>query len=76
MTEEIWVDVTEAAEKTGYHRDYLLRLMGAQWKKPEGEREVQMRKLSAGYIIWFPTLVSYLKEHGYGPYGKRGRQES
>ena len=69
--QEIWVNVTEAAEMTGYHRDYIKKLAMKIWKLPENERSVQMRKRSSGFDIWLPDLVAYLRENGHGPYGKR-----
>jgi hypothetical protein len=73
MTEEIWVDVTEAAEKTGYRRDYLIKVVREQWNKPEGERQIQLRKLSAGYILWLPSLIEFINEHRHGPYKKQSK---
>jgi hypothetical protein len=70
MAEEIWVNVTEGAEITGYHRDYLKKLMLKIWNQPENEREMRLRKRSNGYEIWLPDLVAYIGKIGRGPYQK------
>ena len=69
--QEIWVNVTEAAEMTGYTRDYIKKLIMRIWKLPEDQRAVQVRKRSSGFDIWLPDLIAYLREFGHGPYGKR-----
>jgi hypothetical protein len=38
MVDEIWVNVTEGAQITGYHRVYLKKLVTDMSKKPEEER--------------------------------------
>jgi hypothetical protein len=73
--EEIWVNVTEAAEKTGYHRDYVQKLANKNWKLPEDQREIQVRRHSNGYMLWLPTLVEYFGKSGTGR-GPRPRRES
>jgi hypothetical protein len=67
MTEEIWVNSTEGAEITGYHRDHVQELARNNWKKPETERLIRVRKRTNGYDIWLPDLVRYIEEHGRGP---------
>ena len=70
-TTETWVNTTEGAEFTGYHRDYVQKLARDNWKLPDKERLIRVRKRSRGYDIWLPDLLTYIKEHGYGPYPKR-----
>jgi hypothetical protein len=70
-TQEIWVNVTEAAALTGYNRDHMRKLATKLWKLPEDERPVRLRKRSSGYDIWLPDLMAYIQEFGYGAYGKR-----
>ena len=70
-TTETWVNTTEAAEFTGYHRDYVQKLARDNWKLSDKERLIRVRKRSRGYDIWLPDLLNYIKEHGYGPYPKR-----
>ncbi|HEX2619653.1 MAG TPA: hypothetical protein VHL11_05890 [Phototrophicaceae bacterium] len=66
-----WVNVTEAAEITGYHRAYVQQLVSRLWKKPEEEREIKMVKRSSGYEIWLPDLLEYKKKPMRGPQPKR-----
>jgi hypothetical protein len=69
--QEIWVNVTEAAEITNYNRDHMRKLATKLWKLPEEQRPVQLRKRSSGYDIWLPDLLVYLREFGHGPQRKR-----
>lgn len=69
--QEIWVNVTEAAEATGYNREYIKKFIMKIWKLPEDQRSIQVRKRSSGFDIWLPDLVAYLHENGRGPKGKR-----
>jgi hypothetical protein len=72
MSEETWLTTAEAAEATGYFRDHLRKLAYANWKKPENERVIKVRRLSGGdYLIYLPSLQDYIEHHGKGPY-KRG----
>ena len=74
MTEDMWITVTEGVERTGYNRSYIQRLARDNWNKPEGERLIQVRRASYGYMIWLPSLLRYIEEHGYGPYGSREKE--
>lgn len=69
--EEIWVNVTEAAEITGYSRDRVLRIAHNNWRLPEAEREIEVERRSHGYMIWLPSLYKYLDRPGKGPQRKR-----
>lgn len=64
---ETWVNVTEGAEITGYHRDHVQRLARNSWKLPENEREIRVRLRSNGYDIWLPDLVKYIEGLKRGP---------
>jgi hypothetical protein len=68
--EEIWVNVTEAAELTGYNPQTLRQLAGRLWHQPEATRPVKMRKRSSGYDMWLPDLAAYIEKTGRGPYLK------
>ena len=65
--EQIWVNVTEGAELTGYNRNYVVKLAKKIWDKPEQERLIKLRRRSNGYELWLPDLINYMTEHGYGP---------
>jgi hypothetical protein len=69
--EEIWVNVTEAAELMGYHRMTVSKLAQSNWNLPEEEREVRVQRLSNGYLLWLPDLMNYLMGKGRGPQPKR-----
>jgi hypothetical protein len=64
--EEIWVNVAEGAEKTGYHPDHVRRLARENGRLPEDQRFIRIRKDSHGYAIWLPDLMNYL-ERGASP---------
>jgi hypothetical protein len=58
--EEIWVTAGEAVEATGYSSQYMTRLAMKMQKKPENEREIQLRKRSNRYEMWLPDLLAYM----------------
>jgi hypothetical protein len=60
--EEIWVNVAEGAEKTGYHPDHVRRLARENSRLPEAERFIRIRKDSHGYAIWLPDLMNHLEK--------------
>jgi hypothetical protein len=64
--DDTWVTVTEAAEKTGYHPDYVRKLVIKNWKLPEVEREIPVRRHSYGYMLWLPALIEYVDKPGTG----------
>jgi hypothetical protein len=64
--DDAWVTVTEAAEKTGYNRDYVLKLINKIWKLPEAERDIPIRRHSYGFMLWLPALVEYIDKPGRG----------
>ncbi len=68
---DMWVSVTEGAEITGYSRDHMQRLARDNWKLPEEQRVLKLRRMPNGYIIWLPTLLDYIEHHGHGPQGAR-----
>lgn len=68
---EEWVSTGEGAAITGYHRDYVQKLARENWKLPENERLIKIRKRARGYDIWLPDLMNYIENHGYGPIKKR-----
>jgi hypothetical protein len=59
--EEIWVNVAEGAEITGYHPDHVRRLARENVRLPEEQRFIRISKDVHGYSIWLPDLMSYLK---------------
>jgi hypothetical protein len=75
LVEEIWVNVTEGAEKTGYNRQYVMKLVGKIWRQPEETRPIRLRKRTNGYDIWLPDLMVYIEQSRHGPYGKRTDDE-
>jgi hypothetical protein len=69
--DEIWVNTSEAAHLTGYHRDYVQKLARDNWKLPENERKILVERHPNGYMLWLPKLVDYLGEKTRGPQPKR-----
>ncbi len=69
--DEIWVNVTEGAELTSYHPDYVRKLARDSWKLAENEREIQVTRHPGGYMLWLPDLVKYLTTKSRGPQPKR-----
>jgi hypothetical protein len=68
---EIWVNTSEGAEMTGYHRDYVQRLARENWNLNEDQRIIQIRQRAGRYELWLPDLFKYISEHGYGPIQKK-----
>ncbi len=67
--QEIWVMTTEGAELTGYNREYLEQLSKKNFRLPEAERFIKIRKRSGRfYELWLPDLLRYIDEIGYGPH--------
>jgi hypothetical protein len=68
LVEETWVNTIEGAELTGYNEDYVRELARNNWKLPENERLIRVRKRSNRYDIWLPDLMHYVETHGKGRY--------
>lgn len=71
--EEIWVSATEAAQITGYSAVHLRKVVRENFRLPEEERLIKIRKRSRGYDMWLPDLLVYMEEHGNGPHQKPRR---
>ena len=65
---EIWVTTTEGRELTGYNRQYVEKLANKNWRLPEDERLIKLRKRSGRFELWLPDLLRYIEEVGYGPH--------
>jgi hypothetical protein len=59
--EEIWVNVADGAEKTGYHPDHVRRLARENGRLPEAQRFIRIRKDPREYAIWLPDLMNYVR---------------
>jgi hypothetical protein len=59
--EEIWVNVEQGAEKTGFHPDHVRRLARENNRLPEDQRFIRVRKDPREYAIWLPDLINYVK---------------
>jgi hypothetical protein len=67
--QEIWVMTREGAELTGYSHEYVEKLGKKNWRLPEDERQIKVRKRSGFfYELWLPDLLRYIDEIGYGPH--------
>jgi hypothetical protein len=61
--QEIWVTAAEGAEKTGFHLDHVRRLARENWRLPEDERFIRLRKESKEYALWLPDLMNYVTKN-------------
>jgi hypothetical protein len=59
--EEIWVDLYEAAERTGYSIDGMRKVAQRMSRQPENEREIKMRKRTSRWEMWLPDLLTYIE---------------
>ena len=66
--QEIWVLTGEGAELTGYSREYLEQLARKNFRLSEDERNIKIRMRANRYELWFPDLLRYIQEIGYGPH--------
>jgi hypothetical protein len=62
-SQEVWVNVEEGAKITGYHLDHVRRLARENWRLPEAERLIRVRKDGHAYAIWLPDLVNYVERY-------------
>lgn len=65
--QQIWVTTREGAENTGYNSEYLEQLARKNFRLPEDDRIIKIRKRSGRYELWLPDLLRYVKEIGNGP---------
>jgi hypothetical protein len=61
LVEEIWVNVEQGAERTGYNVDHIRRLARENMRLPEDERLMRVRKENRAYEIWLPDLINYVE---------------
>jgi hypothetical protein len=64
---EIWVDVFEASEMTGYSVDALRKVIARVKNLPEEEREITLRKRTNRWELWLPDILSYMSHPNRGP---------
>ena len=72
---EIWVDLYEAAEITGYTRESIRNLAQRIGRQPEEERKISIRKRSSRWELWLPDLIAWIKHPGHGPQPKRKKTD-
>lgn len=75
QVEATWVNLTEAAEITGYHASSLRNIALNMAQEPEDKRTVQVRKRSNGWEMWLPDLMVYVKRPRRGPPVKRNKSD-
>ncbi len=67
--QEIWVLTGEGADLTGYNSQYVKKLAQKNWRLPENERVIKVRKRRSHFFeLWLPDLLHYIDEVGYGPH--------
>jgi hypothetical protein len=76
MTEETWVNIVEAAQATGYNRNYIQKLVKKMSQKLEEEREIRLRLRTSYWEVWLPDLIAYMNNKRHGPQRKRKSKEA
>jgi hypothetical protein len=77
MTEEIWVNLNEAAQVSRYSHPYIQQLVKKISKKPEAEREIRLRWRASYWEVWLPDLMTYINSKSQrGPRRKRKTKEA
>jgi hypothetical protein len=74
IAEETWVNTEEAAQITGYNRQYLMKLAQKFSQQPEEERQIKIRRRYV-YEFWLPDLMTYIEAARHGPQPKRTKKE-
>jgi hypothetical protein len=68
---EIWIDLYEAAEITGYNLESMRKLAYRIAQQDEAERPIKIRKSSSRWQMWLPDLVAYTQQPLHGPRAPR-----
>ena len=68
--QEIWVDLYEGAQITGYSVVGLRKVVRRMVDLPEAEREVKIRKRTGRWELWLPNLLTYIDRPKHGPRNK------
>jgi hypothetical protein len=63
---EIWVDLYEGAEITGYSVVGLRKIAHRMMQLPEEERQVKVRKRTSRWELWLPNLLAYVNQPNRG----------
>jgi hypothetical protein len=71
--DEIWVNLNEAAEISGYSYHSIRKLAWKLGQEPEEQREIKVRKRSNGWEMWLPDLIKYVQRSRTGPPIKRNK---
>jgi hypothetical protein len=69
--DEIWVDLYEAAELTGYSIDGMRKVAQRISREPEDQREIKMRKRTSRWEMWLPDVFAYVERPSRGAHPKR-----
>ena len=75
-SKEIWVDLFEATEITGYNYESMRKVAQRISRQPEEERAIKMRKRTSRWELWLPDLLAYIKKPGRGPHRKQNTKET
>jgi hypothetical protein len=62
VPDEIWVNTNEGAEITGYFSAHVRKLARDNWKLPEDQRLIRVRRRVERYEIWLPDLIKYIED--------------
>jgi hypothetical protein len=73
-SQEIWVDIYEAAERTGYSVDGMRKVAQRIGRQPEEEREIKMRKRTSRWELWLPDVIDYVQRPIRGARSKQNQK--
>lgn len=73
---QIWVDIYEAAERTGYSVHGMRKVVQRIGRQPEHQREIKMRKRTSRWELWLPDVINYVERPSHGPQRKRKSETS
>ena len=71
VAEEIWVNLSEATEITGYNYNSLRKVIWQMAQEPEEQRSIKIKKRSNAWELWLPDLMNFMQEPRRGPQAKR-----
>jgi hypothetical protein len=70
-SKEIWVDLFEAAELTGYNLESIRKLAYRIAQQADEERPIKIRKRTSRWEMWLPDLMAYTRRPLHGPRAPR-----
>ena len=75
-SKEIWVDLFEASEMTGYNLESMRKLAYKLAQQDEDERPIKIRKRTSRWEVWLPDLLVYVQVPLHAPRAKRDKKDT